>query len=152
MLRGTGPRVIAAIGVSVALVLGANVSAGAATVPGRHQPSAAPAAAQKYFWKWSDGSQKTSRLFRQKTWKTQEKMPHLVVTAVPATPAKVVYLQFKQKGKWVVENKVTTDAKGVATISLNPFCSNDTWCDGTWSYRLKIGSLYQNLKIAYSEK
>ena len=108
--------------------------------------------AQQYFWKWSDGSQKTSRTFKKSTYHDQAGLPHLVVTAQPAKPSHVVYLQFKQKGKWIVENKVTTNSKGVATIDLNPYCSNDTWCDGTWSYRLKIGSLYQNLKLTYSEK
>ena len=152
MRRTTWHRQVAAVAAVLALVLASAPAALAApTFPGSVSASR-PAAGQKYFWKWSDGSQKTARLFREKTYKTQAKLPHLVVTVVPASPKHNVYLQFKQKGKWIVENKVTTDDKGVANIELNPFCSNDTWCDGTWSYRLKIGSLYQNLKIAYSEK
>jgi hypothetical protein len=152
MQRGSLPRIIAAVAVSATLVLSTAAAAGAAPAASNRAPSAAPTAPQKYFWKWSDGSQKTSRLFREKTYKTQKKLPHLVVTVIPATPAHVVYLQFKQKGKWIVENKVTTDGKGVANIELNPYCSNDTWCDGTWQYRLHLTGQNQNLKIAYSEK
>ena len=141
MHRSTWQRSSAALGVAVVLIIGGSSGASAAPVPATSAHATRPAASQKFFWKWSDGSQKTSRLFREKTYKTQAKLPHLVVTAVPATPVRTVYLQFKQKGKWIVENKVKTDDKGVATIELNPFCSNETWCDGTWTYRLKIGSL-----------
>jgi len=152
MRRSTWRRVVTTALVSATLLIGAGTAAGAVPLDASRAPSSAPSASQKFFWKWSDGSQKTSRLFREKTYKTQAKLPHLVITAVPATPKHDVLLQFKQKGKWVLENKVTTDSKGVANIDLNPFCSNDTWCDGTLSYRLKIGSVYQNLKIGFSEK
>ena len=150
MQRSNWQRAGVAACAALALVLGLSEPAHAAAHPGVH--AAKPAAAQQYFWKSSDGSQKTSRLFREKTYKTQAKLPHLVVTVVPATPAHAVYLQFQQKGKWITENKVTTDDTGVANIDLNPFCSNDTWCDGTWQYRLHVGKQNQNLKIAYSEK
>ena len=142
--------VVTAVLAAVVVLPAAAASAAPLSAPA-HAVTALPAA-QQYFWKWSDGSHKTSRTFKKSTYHAQAGLPHLVVTAQPAKPSRVVYLQFKQKGKWIVENKVTTNSKGVATIDLNPYCSNDTWCDGTWSYRLKIGSLYQNLKLTYSEK
>jgi hypothetical protein len=152
MPRSMWLRPLVALGACAALLLGPATLGSAAPLRPNHPPTSVGAASQKYYWKWSDGSQKTSRLFREKTYKTQAKLPHLVVTVQPASPAHFVYLQFKQKGKWIVENKVKTNNEGVAAIDLNPFCSNETWCDGTWSYRLKIGSLYQNLKISYAEK
>jgi 5-hydroxyisourate hydrolase-like protein (transthyretin family) len=141
-----------ALGACAALLLGPATLGSAAPLRPGHPPTSVEAASQKYYWKWSDGSQKTSRLFREKTYKTQAKLPHLVVTVQPASPAHFVYLQFKQKGKWVVENKGTTNKKGVLRLGLNPYCSNDTWCDGTYEYRLKVGSLYQTFRINYSEK
>ena len=62
-----------------------------------------------------------------------------------------INLEFKQNGKWVVENKVATNSKGVANIDINPYCANDTWCDGTYTYRLKVGTQYAILKLTYSE-
>jgi hypothetical protein len=113
---------------------------------------AGPAAAQDYYWKWSDGSQKAVRTFDQSTYHSQKSLPHLVITAVPATPAQNVLLQFKENGKWSLENRVRTGADGVATVDINPYCSNDTWCDGTWKYRLKIGTQYQLLTLSFHQK
>jgi hypothetical protein len=108
-----------------------------------------PAAAQKVYWKWSDESQKTLRLFREARYHRAAKLPRIVVTAVPAKPRRAVILQFQQKGKWLVETRTTTNAKGVATLKLDPYCTNRTWCDGTWTYRIKVGTLFQTLKVTY---
>jgi hypothetical protein len=143
-------RVIA----TVILVLTAGSSAGAmaapAQVPGARHAMAR--AAQEVYWKWSDGSQKTSRTFKQSRYHDQAGLPVLVVSALPASPKRTVYLQFKQKGAWVVEKKGTTNGKGVVRLDLYPYCSNDTWCDGIYEYRLKAGTHYQNFRITYSEK
>jgi hypothetical protein len=132
---------MAVVLVGFVLVAGSSLGAQAATP-----------AAQQVFWKWSDGSDKTSRTFKQSKYGDQAGLPYLQVNTVPARPSRNVYLQFKQKGKWVVENKGTTNKKGVLRLGLNPYCSNDTWCDGTYEYRLKVGSLYQTFRINYSEK
>jgi hypothetical protein len=145
-------RVIAAATavIAVTAALAAPAHAATAREPVTRPPVAR--AAQQVFWKWSDGSAKISRTFTLSKYKDEAGLPTLVVTAIPAAPSRTVYLQFKQKGKWVVETKGTTGRKGVVRLRLNPYCSNDTWCDGVYDYRLKAGSLYQNLRITYSEK
>lgn len=146
-------RFMTSAAAALALVL-----AGVAGAPATAAPSApAPVpqtvqAAQKYFWIWSDGSEKSKRTFKESKYGDQASLPHLVVTVEPAKPARTVYLQFKQDGKWIVENKVTSDGQGKAIIDINPYCSKNNWCDGTYAYRLKIGDRFANLKITYAEK
>ena len=133
-----------AVALSTVLALGLGSSAAAYAAPTSHV-----AASQKYFWKWSDGSQKPARVFREARYVRAARLPRLVITAVPAKPARVVFLQFRQKGKWLVEMKTATNAKGVAVLKLDPYCTNRTWCDGTWNYRIKVGTLYQVLRVTY---
>jgi hypothetical protein len=136
-------RTASVVVVSLALLVGGAASATAAP------ELAAPTAKQQVFWKWSDGSQKTSRVFREARYNRAGRLPKIIVTAVPAKPRRVVILQFKQKGKWLVERRTSTSTKGVATLTLDPYCTNKTWCDGTWNYRIKVGTLYQVLKVTY---
>jgi len=147
-------RIVAAT--AAALVLLSAPIAGAApaaAAPVRELGGAsAPVAKQQVFWRWSDGSQKTTRLFREARYQRAGRLPKLIVTAVPAKPSRAVVLQFQQKGKWLIETTTSTNAKGIATMKLNPYCTNNTWCDGTWTYRIKVGTLYQVVKVTYAGK
>ena len=107
---------------------------------------------QEYFWKWSDGSLSQARTFTQAQYGTQSRLPHLIAWSEPAKPSHTVYLQFHQDGKWITESKAVTDSRGMATIDIDPMCSNDTWCDRTFTYRLKIGDQRARLSITYSEE
>jgi hypothetical protein len=146
-LRGA----LVALAAAAVLTAGYAAPATATTRPHTSAPSTVTAE-QKYYWIWSDGSQKSVRTFKQSKYHDQAGLPHLVVTVDPAKPAHTVLLEFKQDGKWILENKVKSDAAGKAVVDINPFCSKNNWCDGTYSYRLKIGSRYATLKIIYAEK
>lgn len=149
--RSSVSRVLASIAITAGLLVGPATVASAAPAPESATGATIVPMAQKYYWIWSDDSEDTSRTFKKSKYHNQAGLPHLIITVEPADPARTIYLQFKQKGKWILENKVKTDSDGKATIELNPYCTNDTWCDGTWTYRLKAGDRYQNLKITYSE-
>lgn len=137
----------------VRIVIGATVAALALIAGTAVSPAGASVSAeQEYFWKWSDGSQASRRTFSEKKYHNQRSLPELVVTAVPAKPRHYVYLQFRQGGKWVLENKVALNSRGVARVDINPYCENDTWCDGTYRYRLKVVDSYATLAITYTER
>jgi hypothetical protein len=146
--------VAAAVGLVVALGSTTVATAAPAGEPGFRMPLTPIAVpmAQKYYWDWSDSSDATSRTFKKSKYHTQAKLPHLVAWAEPAKPSHTVYLKFKQNGKWVLETKKQTNSKGEVVLELNPYCNNNTWCDGTWTYRLSIGDVYQTFKITYAEK
>jgi len=131
--------------------LGAATAVAAPAAEAGSRVTIAPAA-QDYYWTWSDGSQKSHRTFTQTEYGIQPNLPKLVVTVEPAKPRHYINLEFKEDGKWVLENKVATNSKGVANIDINPYCANESWCDGTYTYRLKVGSQYAILKLTYSEK
>lgn len=106
---------------------------------------------QEYFWYWNDSRTFIPRTFIQADFVAPAALPKIVFTVVPATPSRLVYLEFRQDGQWVSENVVKTDAQGVALIDVDPFCSNLTWCDGTYRYRLRIGAVLAPVTISYSE-
>lgn len=111
-------------------------------------PDARPMATD-YYWEWSDGSEKTRRTFAQSEYGTRGALPQLIVTAVPALPPHKVSLQFYQDGRWQTEQSRRTNADGIATLSLNPFCSSGQWCRGTYKYRLIVARKVQRLVITY---
>lgn len=125
---------------AVAIGLGAAVIAAPPSV----------AADQGYYWEWSDGSERTSRTFTQSEYGVQSTLPRIVVTAEPARPGQGVILQFLRNGQWTTETTARTNASGVAVLTIDPFCSTDTWCDRTLSYRLKAGAQTARLTITYS--
>jgi hypothetical protein len=151
-MRRSMSRILVAL--VTAAALGAAVpaaSAAPAAEPGG-QAVAAPMA-QSYYWDWSDGQGTLSRTFNKSEFGDQASLPHLIVTVKPASPKRVVYLKFKQDGKWLLEGKRTTSSKGVATLDFDPWCDADetNWCDGTWTYRVSIGSAYKTFKVTFSE-
>jgi hypothetical protein len=60
-----------------------------------------------------------------------------------------VYLQFYQDGRWRTEQSRGTDGDGIATLTLNPFCSSGQWCNGTYKYRLTVARKVVRLVITY---
>lgn len=111
-------------------------------------PDARPMATD-YYWEWSDGSENTRRTFAQSEYGTRAALPKLVFTAVPARPPHTVYLQFYQDGRWRTEQSRGTDGDGIATLTLNPFCSSGQWCNGTYKYRLTVARKVVRLVITY---
>lgn len=111
-------------------------------------PDARPMATD-YYWEWSDGSDNTRRTFAQSEYGTRGALPKLIVTSVPAQPPHTVYLQFYQDGRWRTEQSRATNGDGIATLTLNPFCSSGQWCRGTYKYRLTVARKVVRLVITY---
>lgn len=111
---------------------------------------AAARASQGYYWMWSDGSRSLSRTFAESRYGTPANLPHLVVTAQPASPGRWVSLEFRVGDAWSTESRVRTDPSGVAEIDVNPFCTDDSWCDETIAYRLRAGGQTARLTVTYT--
>lgn len=140
---------VAAVGLATALVPVTGGVASAAPAP--LAPTARPMA-QAFFWDWEDGVDSRRRTFRMDDYGSAHNLPRLLVTAEPARPSQYVKLQYKDStGAWRREDADTTNGRGVAYLSLNPYCSNGTWCDGTYKYRLKVNGKYTIFTITYVE-
>jgi hypothetical protein len=132
---------------ALALVVAIGVpSAPAAAAPSL--PDVRPMASD-YYWEWSDDSDALKRTFAQSEYGTQGRLPKLIVTSVPALPSHRVKLQFFQDGAWRTEQARMTDSEGIATLTLNPFCSSGQWCDSTYKYRLTVARKVVRLVITY---
>lgn len=107
--------------------------------------------AQDCRWMWTDGSLKTARTFRQSRYGTANRLPKLRVTVSPAYPRQKVRLAFYENGRWNRQDLSTTNARGVATVTLNPYTTTGRWANGTWRYRVTVvgAGRYQDLQITY---
>ncbi len=146
------PRARLAVTAALSLALLSGAATPANALPASDSSTQLTAsAAQKYYWKWSDGYKKTSRTFRESTFGSQEALPHLIATVVPAYPRRTAYLRFYDDGKWKIEAKKKTNSRGIAVLDLDPWCNatETNWCDGTWKYRLSVGDSWQNFKIKF---
>ena len=110
--------------------------------------SIAPAA-QEFYWEWSDGVDAKVRTFRESKYQAAENLPVLYVFAEPARPQQFVKLQYKQGSTWKREDGALTNRAGRATLELNPYCENGTWCGGTYKYRLLVNGIYTVFTITY---
>ena len=110
---------------------------------------AAPDPGHSYYWRWSDGSRQVARTFTQQEYGIASNLPGIIVTAEPAIPGQAVRLQFLRDGSWTTEGSARTNAKGIATIHIDPACGQ-TWCDSTFAYRLTIGSQTARLTVTYA--
>lgn len=120
-----------------------------------HRHDAAPnrpaaASAASFSWAWGDGSVTATRTFAQSEYRSQS-LPRILVTTAPTSAPVPVYLQFFQDGSWNTEAIVPTNAHGQATISLDPYCEDGSWCDGTYSYRLKVGRITTLITVVFDE-
>ncbi|MDO8307316.1 MAG: hypothetical protein Q7V58_03035 [Actinomycetota bacterium] len=137
---------VAAVGLTATLIPAAGGVAQAAPAP--LAPDARPRA-QVFFWDWEDGVDSRKRTFRESDYGSAENLPRLIVTAEPARPSQYIKLQYKQNGKWRREDADTTDGNGEAFLALNPYCNDNTWCDGTYKYRLLVNGKYTLFTITY---
>ena len=106
-------------------------------------------AAQKFYWEWSDGVDAKVRTFRESKYQAAENLPVLYVFAEPAKPQQFVKLQYKQGSTWKREDAALTNRAGRATLELNPYCENGTWCGGTYKYRLLVNGSYTIFTVTY---
>lgn len=66
---------------------------------------------------------------------------YITVKVTPLKPARTVRLQYWNDRKWVQEMKAVTNAKGVARLDFDPYCNDDLYCDGTWTYRVYVDAV-----------
>ena len=113
---------------------------------------ATPAAAgpQAYFWRWSDGVDARARILSEGRYRTQERLPHLVAVAEPASPRRTVTLQYRDGGVWRTEDSARTDRTGRATLALNPYCEDGAWCDETVAYRLLVNGIQTAFTLTFT--
>lgn len=87
---------------------------------------------------WSDDTGwEGSYTIEQAVYPTADAIPTIIVRLAPKRPNRTVVLQVRSNGKWQAEDKRTT-RNGVAALRVNPLCEGDVWCDGTYSYRVRI--------------
>lgn len=89
-----------------------------------------------YFWRWSDGVERSARIIDTPR---ASGIPGLVVATAPATAGQRVLLQFRDGTRWRTEDAATTRPDGTARLDLNPFCEDGDWCRRTFDYRLVAG-------------
>jgi hypothetical protein len=113
---------------------------------------ATPAAAdqQSYFWRWSDGADARARTLDGGRYRSQEQLPKLIVTAEPASPRRQVTLQYRDGARWRAEDTVRTDRSGRATLELNPYCEDGSWCDETLAYRLLVNGVDSSFTLTFT--
>lgn len=109
-------------------------------------PPAAGVEGPAYFWRWSDGSERSARLIDIPH---ESGIPGLVVATAPATAGQRVLLQFRDGTRWRTEDSATTRADGTARLDLNPFCADGDWCRRTFDYRLVAGGRTAALTVTY---
>ena len=145
---------IAAAALGLALALGGTTVANAmpASQPGAHV-SARPMA-QEYFWDWSDGYNKLGRTFKKSDYGSAGLLPHLIVSAEPASPRHAVVLKYYEDGKWYTESTKNTNSAGKASLNFNPWCNaaHTKWCDGSWKYKVTIAGLDKTFTVKFSSK
>ena len=99
-----------------------------------------------YFWRWSDGRERASRVVDTRR---EDVIPRLVVATAPATAGQRVLLQFRDGARWRTEDAARTGSDGTATLSLNPFCEDGDWCRRTFTYRLVAGGRTAALTVTF---
>lgn len=148
--RRRGRRSLGVTLVTVALAL---VPVGGAVADHRDTPAPyrpAASTASSFSWAWADGSVTPTRTFAQSDYRGQS-LPRIIVTTAPTIAPVPVYLQFFQEGSWNTEAIVPTNAHGQATISLDPYCEDGSWCDGTYGYRLRVGRITSLITVVFDE-
>ncbi len=102
-------------------------------------------------WAWSDGHDiAITRSFLASDY-TKKPLPFIVMDVAPADRNRLIYWQFQQEGNWNDEYLVKAGKNGVARIPLDPFCEDTSWCEGEYSYRLKMGDHVSFIIIDFRE-
>ena len=71
---------------------------------------------------------------------------------IPAGQNGLIYVEFQQEGEWNAEWVTRPDAKGRATVPIDPYCEDGSWCDGTYKYRLKMPGLAAYFEVSYWDR
>jgi len=137
--------------VGIAAILGASMLAGTSAAAAVGEPGVRPQvrpADSVFYWKWSDGSQRSSRTFREfehgyMADGSQLELPGILFMDGQYANRKV-RLQNYVNGRWITESWERTDEAGVAQFYISPFCG-DVWCNDTYYYRLKVGRVPSSL-------
>ena len=128
------------------VVAGTRVDTGFA-VPEAKRPMTAP-----LDWQWTDGGSDPKRVFYSSAYNGRSAaLPKLSFRLTPGDN-RLISLQFLQDGGWNDEWLTKADAKGNATMPIDPLCQDGSWCDGSYRYRVKIGDLLAHLDIAYWDR
>ena len=101
-------------------------------------------------WEWSDGDTSAHRVFDSSDYRKTD-LPELVVR-VPVGETGLMALQFLQDGEWNDEWLAKPDSKGIVRMPFDPYCANDTWCDGAYRYRVRLGQLISYFDVEYWER
>ena len=109
-------------------------------------PAGAAENGPAYFWRWSDGNERATRVIDTAR---ADRVPRLVVATAPAAAGHRVLLQFRDATRWRTEDASTTRADGTATLELNPFCPDGDWCRRTFDYRLVAGGRTADLTVTF---
>ncbi len=109
------------------------------------------AAAGELDWKWSDTGTDLDRVFESSTYASGKRLPTMKVNVGP-DQAGLLYLEFEQEGEWNAEWVARPDADGTAIIPIDPYCANQSWCDGEYRYRLKMPGLTSYVDIEYWDR
>lgn len=122
-------------------------------IPGQAARPSVIAADKYLYWTWDDNSTRLRRTFSEQDYSSlmlddPPALPGIIVIDQVAANG-MVYLQYRDVGHWVTESSVRAGSDGVATLSLNPFCDTDTWCNGVYEYRLKIGRTTSWFTVRY---
>lgn len=64
----------------------------------------------------------------------------LEVRVSPKSVVRTVHLQYwsETRNKWISERTLKTNKQGVAKLDIEPYCEDDLWCDGTYTYRIYV--------------
>ena len=112
-----------------------------------HRAGAAPDVS--WFWEWSDGSRDRHRTLAEATYRTWSRLPVLVVASAPALRGARATLEVHDGRSWRIEDTATTDDQGRSRLTVNPYCRDGGWCDGTTRYRLTVDGSTAPLRVAF---
>lgn len=111
-----------------------------------------PASAQEppaWFWEWSDGSRAQTRTIAESQYRSWTKVPGLEVASSPARPGVPITLEFHDGRSWRTEDAAITDARGRATLRLNPYDTDGDWSEGPERYRIHAGTSTASVAVVY---
>lgn len=63
---------------------------------------------------------------------------YISVYVKPYKPYRNIRLQFWSGTKWVQESSSTTNSSGKGYLDFDPYCSDGTYCDGEYKYRVIV--------------
>ena len=74
---------------------------------------------------------------------------YISVSIKPTKPVRTIRLQYWTGKKWVQENSAKTGSGGNGYLYFDPYCSDGTYCDGEYKYRVVVDASSAQ-KVAFS--